>query len=440
MATHKRRGWWTLAIGLTLCTWTVPVWAVDSDGDGVDDAIDVCNNTPPEIVVDAEGRPIGDVDLDCDVDLDDFAELAANLTGPIAPLGACCQGDGSCALAPEAYCPGVWQGADTSCDPNPCIAPNTLLVPAGPFDMGDPWGEGDNHELPVHAVLVDGYWIDAFEVTNQQYADALNWAWGDGNMIEVTETGIVRKLYDTEEYCDTVSSSVYSRIAWDGAAFGVVAGAEDHPVVMVSWYGAVAYCNWRSAMVGRTPCYDLGAWECDYQADGFRLPTEAEWEKAAGWAPDEQRHYRFGEHSDGCGYDCLDGERVNYLDSGDPYDAAAFPRTTPVGFYDGSLHLKIDFGWPSEVQSYQTQDAQSFYGCRDMSGNAWEWCHDWYDNSYYEVSPYYNPTGPATGLYRVVRGGRWSQDPSACRSAARYRYPPETRNVTIGFRSVVGTP
>ncbi len=429
-----------LAIGLLLSGSPLPAWANDVDGDGVDDAVDVCNNTPSGTAVDAAGRPLADSDMDCDTDLDDFALFQQGMTGVLEPIGACCHGDGSCTALTESDCVAAWLGAGTSCDPNPCIPPGTVLVPAGEFAMGDSFAEGEPDELPVHSVHLDTYYIDTYEVTNQRYADALNWAWAQGGLIEITGDGVVKKAGDNEEYCDTVASASRSRITWDSATFGVAEGGEDHPMRHVSWYGAVAYCNWRSAMQGRTPCYDLEAWTCDFGADGYRLPTEAEWEKAAGWDPVELRHYRFGEHSDGCGDDCLDGERANYFSSDDPYEAGDFPWTTPVGFYDGSLHFKVDFGWPGGAESYQTQDAQSYYGCRDMSGNVREWCHDWYDSSYYSASPYDKPTGPASGTDRVMRGGYWSNSPSLSRSAARTWSSPTRRDNDIGLRCAAGIP
>lgn len=224
MATQKRLGWWTLAIGLVLCATTAPAWALDTDGDGVDDAIDVCNNTPAGIAVDAEGRPLGDMDLDCDVDLDDFAVFQGNMTGPLDPV------------AP----------------------PNTVLVPAGEFEMGDSFGEGESNELPVHDVYLDAYYIDTYEVTNQQYADALNWAWAQGGLIHVSSGVVYQYGGTTYPYCDTYSVDADSRIEWDGNTFTVTAGKEDHPMVQVSWYGAVAFSNWRSALEGRTPCYYPG--------------------------------------------------------------------------------------------------------------------------------------------------------------------------------------
>ena len=302
------------------------------------------------------------------------------------------------------------------------------FVPAGEFEMGDSFDEGGSNELPVHTVYLSPYYVDKYEVTNQQYADGLNWAWAQGGLIHVSG-GVVYKYGGTSYgYCDTTTSSSYSRITWNGSAFGVVAGKEDHPMVKVSWYGSVAYCNWRSAMEGKPLCYDLSTWTCNF-GSGYRLPTEAEWEKAAGWDPAQQRHFRFGEHTDGCGYNCLEGQRANYWNSGDPFETGVYPWTTPVGYYDGSDH----------GGTYQTQDAQSYYGCRDMSGNVWEWCHDWYSNSYYASSPGSNPTGPASGTYRVLRGGGWLYYPGNCRVAYRGCYSPGIRNYILGFRCAVGT-
>jgi sulfatase modifying factor 1 len=380
----------------------------------------------------------GDVDGDGDVDLSDLAGL----------LGAydTCEGDPFYNPAADFDDSGCIDLTDlatllayygTSAPP-----PDMILVPAGEFEMGDCFEEGGTDEQPVHTVYLSAYFIDTSEVTNQQYCDALNWAWAQGGLITVSPGGIVYQCGSGTDYpyCDTTNITSYSRITWDGATFGVVSGKENHPMARVSWYGSVAFCNWRSAMEGKPLCYDLSEWTCNFGAAGYRLPTEAEWEKAAGWDPAQQYHFRFAEHTDGCGSNCLDGQRANYLDSGAPFQAGDYPWTTPVGFYNGELHYKVDFDWPGSETSYQTQDARSYYGCYGLSGNVQEWCHDWYSDTYYSSSPGSNPTGPATGVYRVLRGNSWLGQPSGCRSAWRHRSTPVNRNHTYGFRCAAGTP
>ena len=403
MCTRRLMAVLSLAAGLVLCAGTVPVWAGDVDGDGVDDAIDVCPRTPLGITVDIKGRPLGDIDQDCDVDLEDFAVFQQGMTGTIYPPAG------------------------------------MVLVPGGEFKMGDPWSEGGTNELPVHTVYQRPYYIDKYEVTNRQYCDYLNSAFAQG-LIEVS-SGVVYKAGDTEPYCDTSISTSDSRIHWVGGVFTVTPGKEEHPMVLVSWYGAAAYANWRSARDGLSPLYNLDLWTCNFGAGavGYLLPTEAMWEKAAGWDPLQQRHFRFGEHTDGCGYNCLDAQRANYGGSDDPYEVGSQPWTTPVGFYNGKLHEKVDFGWPGTQRSYETQKAQSYYGCYEMSGNVWEWCNDWYSSTYYSTSPSSNPTGPASGSYRVTRGGCWIHIPDYSRSASRNHPSPAEREFTTGFRCALGT-
>jgi len=306
-------------------------------------------------------------------------------------------------------------------------SPEMVGVAGGDFQMGDPWNEGGTDERPVHTVYISSFYIDASEVTNQQYADGLNWAWAQGGLITVTNAVVYKYGSGTSyAYCDTTTSSPYSRITWDGSTFAVLPDKETHPATEVSWYGAVAYCNWRSAREGKPLCYDLSNWSCNFAVPGYRLATEAEWEKAAGWDPAEQKHFRFGGHTDGCGYDCLDGYGANYWNSGDPFESGTYPWSTPVGFYDGTTH-----------GAYPTEDARSYYGCYDMSGNVWEWCYDWYSSGYYSNSPSTDPTGPPSGIWRVVRGGGWANNPASSRSAKRGPDGPSDRDVNIGFRCAV---
>ncbi len=198
--------------------------------------------------------------------------------------------------------------------------------------------------------------------------------------------------------------------------FSVESGMAHHPVNNVSWYGAVAFANWRSAQDGLTPCYDLSTWSCDFAAAGYRLPTEAEWEYAArGGLQPTYYQYPWG--------NTIDGSQANYYNSGDPFEGS-IPHTTPVGYYDGSQT-------PSGV------DMANGFGLYDMSGNVGELCSDWYSSSYYGVSPSSNPHGPSSGSSRVFRGGGWynhSGPPLNMRSALRHGHTPNLQN--IGFRLV----
>ena len=215
------------------------------------------------------------------------------------------------------------------------------FVPAGTFPMGSD-SRWFAHERPIHPVTLADYWIDRAPVTNVQFRRFAE------------ETGFTGGLWEQ-----------------------VAEGRESHPVVLVSWAEAQAYCDW-----------------C-----GKRLPTEAEWEKAARGT--DGRRYPWG--------DAWDAARCNLNGVG----------TTPVGAH---------------------RDGQSPYGCHDMAGNVFEWCADWYDAGYYARSPAENPKGPDTGRLRVVRGGSWFETPALARAAYRYRDLPEYRYGHIGFRAVCVSP
>ena len=201
------------------------------------------------------------------------------------------------------------------------------FIPGGEFEMGRHVGPGEGHELPIHDSYVDSFYISVYETTNEEYCAYLIAAWAQG-LIEVND-GIVYKAGDNEPYCNTYSAGGGSRIHWNGSTFTVTAGKDDHPMVEVSWYGAVAYANWRSDEEGLEPSYDMETWECNWDANGYRLPTEAEWEYAA----------RGGEHDPYYAYpwgNDIAGSKANYWNSGDPYETGPYPWTTPVGYYDGN--------------------------------------------------------------------------------------------------------
>jgi formylglycine-generating enzyme required for sulfatase activity len=296
-----------------------------------------------------------------------------------------------------------------------------LLVPAGEFAMGSGGGDAS----PIHSVYTSAFWIDRFEVTNQQYLEGLNWALQQG-LVYVT-LGVVYGAANDLAYCDTTQSSSFSRITWTGSTFGITAGKESHPMVMVSWYGAAAYANWRSAMQGRPLSYDTSTWECNFAAHGYRLPTEAEREKAA----------RGGHYAPSWLYpwgDSLTANVANYATSGDPYECGSGPSTTPVGFYIGQLQQKADFNWPCSPTSYQTANGMNGYGLYDMGGNVWDRCNDWYSATYYSSSPYDNPRGPTSGTYRVIRGGSFDNGTNCLPCAFRMYDTPAGRYYSYGFR------
>ncbi len=253
-----------------------------------------------------------------------------------------------------------------------------VLVPGGAFKMGDNFGDGLPRERPVHTVDVDAFYIAKYETTNAQY----------------------RKFRDDPGY-DDVKFWPNQRVApkdqipyWTQKQNhgGGTPDSDDFPVQGVNWDSAVAYCNWVSAKTGKK----------------YRLPTEAEWEKAARGT--DQRRYPWGND--------IDHSYANYVGSN------AFDTGVKVGTYDGAAHGDL-----------KTHNGASPYGVYDMAGNVMEWCSDWYSRDYYSVSPRKNPKGPATGAYRVVRGGSFFVEAFDLRSYGRSAaWPSFQSHRMIGFR------
>ncbi len=239
---------------------------------------------------------------------------------------------------------------------------------------------------PLHSVTVSDFYLAATEVTNAQYCVFLH---EKGNQLEGGVTWIDLDGQYEQEKC---------RIQQLGNRFLVENGYEDYPVTFVSWYGAQAYCDWLTMKnSGPRP---------------YRLPTEAEWEYAASSGKKARKSWWAGtsnaaelqHYANFCDNKC--NEFWKKADQTDGYTYLA-----PVG--------KLQ---PTAL------------GLFDMSGNVQEWCSDRYDADYYQKSPAKNPTGPATGAYRVLRGGGWNQHVETCRADRRAEDAPTHRDSNLGFR------
>ncbi len=265
-------------------------------------------------------------------------------------------------------------------------------IPAGTFQMGNHHDTRPGNATPVHAVTLDGFQIGKYETTNAQYAEYLNAAMAAG-LIQVVN-GVVYASSDANlavPYCDTFASRSYSQIEFGQGRFTVRSregkSMSDHPVTMVTWYGATAFCDYY----------------------GYHLPTEAQWEYAArGGCHDPYYRYPWGDDSIDCSKaNCKTGSSFC-----NPLRLTSWPYTVPVGYYG----------------------PQGGYGLCEVSGNVSEWCQDWYDAGYYSVSPSSNPAGPSGGTYRVVRGGAWDVDGKNCDVEGRGTGDLLVRGQVLGFR------
>ncbi len=253
------------------------------------------------------------------------------------------------------------------------IAPDLARIPAGEFLMGAADGEDD--ERPVHRVHVSDFLIGRAPVTQDEYARFIAATGYAAPSVRALPLIVVDNR-------DAEFRELAARYAWSDSQ--PPPGHGDHPVVLVTYEDAVAYCSWLSAELG-TP---------------FRLPTEAEWEKAARGGVDGRR-YPWGDE--------FDPARCNYLAD------------------------------PASKRQRGTRPARSFppngYGLFDVVGNTWEWVGDWYARDFYSLGDMHDPLGPDTGTFRIVRGGAWvNDDVNMLRCAYRHRVPPDTYAYSVGFR------
>jgi formylglycine-generating enzyme required for sulfatase activity len=282
--------------------------------------------------------------------------------------------------------------------------------------MGDSFNEGDSDELPLHTVVLDSFALGKYEITNAQYCTFLNMTYPTQLKIVGDMVYASSDISSSYPFCDTSTSSG-SQIAFMSNTFSVrnkgTRDMSNDPMVCVSWYGAVAYCNWRSQQEGKQLCYNLSSWTCDFTKNGYRLPTEAEWEYAT---RDELTDKRFPWD------DMITHSQANYFSNSTyPYDISPTPGYHP-SWNDGITP------YTSPVGSFSANG----YGLSDMAGNVWEWCNDWFGK--YDSSTQTNPIGPVLGGLRVIRGGGWRGNSFLCRTANRGDGIPGTGYDHVGFR------
>ena len=247
------------------------------------------------------------------------------------------------------------------------IKENMVFIPEGPFNMGfkidNEEGWGDMDEEPVHTVTLSSYWIDKYEVTSSSFSTFLNKHKNQAHsFIEITSAVTIKhenQVYEARK------------------------GLENYPVNRVSWFGADAYCKWV----------------------GKRLPTEAEWEKAA--RGNDQRIFPWGNN---------------------------FPDNTRVTFRRKFSEEEFKVMEPVDGM----KKGVSPYGVHHMAGNVWEWVSDWFDASAYQDENRRNPQGPDSGISKVLRGGNWYYKAYYLRTTYRFNEKPQTFKVWQGFRCALG--
>ncbi len=274
-----------------------------------------------------------------------------------------------------------------------------VLIPAGEFKMGS--GEsaeataaffnkiyGENRvqahrfkdEHPQHRVrITKPFYLGTYHVTRGQFRQFANDS-GYKTGAEKEEPNFARRLGHEKNGLDSSENNSWRDVGFEQT--------DEHPVVCISWSDALTFCNWLSQKEGKT----------------YRLPTEAEWE-----------------------YACRAGTTTRYHSGDDPETLAKVGNV--------AIHtLRLIAGARPVLTSPVGSFKPNAFGLYDMHGNAWQWCSDWYDDTYYTVSPVDNPTGPDSGAMRVLRGGSWGSRPDFARSTSRYLREPSSHSNAIGFR------
>ena len=262
-------------------------------------------------------------------------------------------------------------------DASQSLTDQMVEIPEGSFFMGS--DSGLEAEQPAREIHLDAFMIDVCPVTNAQFKEFIK------------ECPAWQKEAGIEKYLNTYYLYIWRK----GLIFPN--GKRDHPAVYMNWYAAAAYCNWRSRTEGFEECYDEGnEFACNFGAAGYRLPTEAEFEKAA----------RGG------------------------LEDVLYPWGNEIDKSKGNFDNII--GDTTEIASYEPNG----YGLYDMSGNIGHWCQDWFDADYYKSAPKENPRGPDTGTHKCYRGGSWGNPEEYQRVFCRFWQLQVNCNPDFGFRCV----
>lgn len=355
--------------------------------------------------------PSSDLNGDCFIDLEDFAVISTLWLNGYDISNLTLMAD-------------QWSSTD------PSLPDDFVYIPDHQFDMGDHHGDGGWPEK-IHTVFVDAFFMSRYEITNRQYCDYLNWAY-NANDIKVVGTGVQRDVYAVSDISESYPyySTHATRIDFhdENGTFDVGTKGNpprdmsNDPVVMVSWYGAAAYCNWLSIQTGKESCYNLSSWECNLAAHGYRLPTEAEWEHA-GRGGNYSPYFRFAW-----------GDTISHILANHYADSAAYTYDVNPPYPYFGFHPDWFGGEGGPYTSTIGSFSANGYGLFDMCGNVVEWCNDWYDGMYYYNSPYDNPSGPVNGTARICRGGAYDSSAPSCRISGRSYGNPNSRRINAGFR------
>lgn len=276
------------------------------------------------------------------------------------------------------------------------ITPEMIKVEGGTFQMGNPYTDaakkGDADEKPVHSVTVSDFHIGTYEVTVKEYKEFIN----DKTFTEFKSlrTHALPATPDSAWLAEHPDTKDY----WAGLGRKWWGWMDNYPMQNVTWYDAIAYCNWLSEAEGLDACYSYtveDGVQCDFSSNGYRLPTEAEWEFAA----------RGGNESEG-------------------YRFSGSDNVSEVAWYDENTFLK-------GPQNVGTKDANEL-GIYDMSGNVWEWCFDFW--AYYSSGAKTDPVYETATGYKVIRGGAWHYIGNYATVTTRDGPKPSYTNYMYGFR------